>query len=94
MNNEKLGAAPQMYAGRDAKQAIEFAWPNGNESLGMCTISTRPIPRAILKAIRAGVGFGSRTETRYAVYCCRIFNPLPPVTMMMILTMMTFNLIA
>jgi len=27
MNNEKLGAAPQMYAGGDAKQAIEFAWP-------------------------------------------------------------------
>ena len=27
MNNEKLGAAPQMYAGRDAKQAIKFAWP-------------------------------------------------------------------
>ena len=27
MDNEKLGAAPQMYAGGDAKQAIEFAWP-------------------------------------------------------------------
>ena len=27
MNNEKLGAAPQMYVGRDAKQAIEIAWP-------------------------------------------------------------------
>ena len=27
MNNEKLGAAPQMHAGGDAKQAIEFAWP-------------------------------------------------------------------
>ena len=27
MNNEKLGAAPQMYADGDAKQAIEFAWP-------------------------------------------------------------------
>ena len=29
MNKEKLGAAPQMYAGGDAKQAIEFAWPKG-----------------------------------------------------------------
>ena len=29
----------------------------------MCTISTRPFLRAILKAIRAGVGFGSGTET-------------------------------
>ena len=28
MDNEKLGAAPQMYAGGGAKQAIEFAWPN------------------------------------------------------------------
>ena len=27
MNNEKLGAAPQMYADGDTKQAIEFAWP-------------------------------------------------------------------
>ncbi len=27
MNNEKLGAAPQMYVGGNAKQAIEFAWP-------------------------------------------------------------------
>jgi len=27
MNNEKLGADPQMYAGGDAKQAVEFAWP-------------------------------------------------------------------
>ena len=27
MNNEKLGVIPQMYAGGDAKQAIEFAWP-------------------------------------------------------------------
>ena len=27
MNNKKIGAAPQMYAGGDAKQAIEFAWP-------------------------------------------------------------------
>ena len=40
MNNEKFGAAPQMYVGGDAKQAIEFAWPYclssklvGNESL-------------------------------------------------------------
>ena len=28
MNNEKLGMAPQMHAGGDAKQAIEFPWPN------------------------------------------------------------------
>ena len=28
MNNEKLGATPQMYVGGDTKQAIEFAWPN------------------------------------------------------------------
>ena len=27
MNDEKLWAAPQMYAGGDAKQAIKFAWP-------------------------------------------------------------------
>jgi len=27
MNNEKIGAAPQMHAGWDAKQAIEFALP-------------------------------------------------------------------
>ena len=27
MNNEKLGAAPQMHVGGDAEQAIEFAWP-------------------------------------------------------------------
>ena len=26
MNNEKLGATPQMYVGGDAKQPIEFAW--------------------------------------------------------------------
>ena len=32
MNNEKLGAAPQMYAGGDAKQAIEFAWPKGGKT--------------------------------------------------------------
>ena len=38
-------------------------WINGNESLRMCTISTRPC--VILKAIRAGVGFGSGTETNF-----------------------------
>ena len=30
MNNEKLGAAPQMYAGGDTKQAIKFAWTSAN----------------------------------------------------------------
>ena len=43
MNNEKLGAAPQMYAGGDAKQAIEFAWPKCTRHMltdkqGGCTI--------------------------------------------------------
>ena len=32
----------------------------------MYTISTRPFPVPILKAIRAGVGFGSGTETKHA----------------------------
>ena len=36
MNNEKLGAAPQMYAGGNAKQAIEFAWPNTMHSRLLC----------------------------------------------------------
>jgi len=32
MNNGKLEAAPQMYAGGDAKQAIEFVWPKGGKT--------------------------------------------------------------
>ena len=53
-------------------------WINGNESLGMCTISTRPFPCVILKAIRAGVGFGSETETNLNLsyyYAQHTFKP-------------------
>ena len=32
MNNEKLGMVPQMNAGGDAKQAIEFPWPNHSKA--------------------------------------------------------------
>ena len=50
MNNEKLGAAPQMYAGGGAKQAIEFAWPKA-----------QPAPQAPGHCHQLGLAYGRET---------------------------------
>jgi len=48
MNNEKLGAAPQMYAGGDAKQAIEFAWSNRGSNFHCISPYERYLPPTAL----------------------------------------------